>query len=284
MNCVICQKATKYVFAVDDYSIFECRDCGHRMTRPKEIKSHVNKTYSDNYFFCGGAGYPNYLEEKSLLIKHGYRYGNILAKYIRSQGKVLDVGSAAGFVLRGLIDVGWEGYGVEPNETMAEHARNRLGLNVKTGTIESFQSEKKFDLVCLIQVIAHLVDPNETLQILQKILSKGGFILVETWNYRSWTAKSFGKLWHEYSPPSVLHWFCPESLNYLFSRFNFEFVARGRPSKKIIWKHAKSLILYNINKFPFISQIEKILTTIPDKFSIPYPSEDLFWSLYKLKE
>lgn len=281
MNCIICHKTTQIVFKIGDYPVYECSNCNHRFTEPKDIESHVCKTYSDDYFFCGGAGYPNYLDERDLLLKRGNWYGKLVGKHIKRPGKLLDIGCAAGFVLKGLVDCGWEGYGIEPNECMAEYARNNLKLDVHTGTIESYSLERKFDLICLIQVVAHIVDLGQVVQRLKEMLSNEGVILIETWNCRSWTARLFGKQWHEYSPPSVLHWFCPESLNQLFGSFNFEIVDRGRPPKKITWKHAASIISYKLNRLSFFSQIDKIFRTIPEDFTIPYPAEDLFWSLYK---
>lgn len=281
MNCLICNQKTKYLFTIANYPVVECLNCGHRMTKVKNVASHIERTYSDNYFFDGGAGYPNYLDEETILTQYGRRYGEILAKYIKNNGKVLDVGAAAGFILKGLVDAGWEGYGVEPNECMAQYAKNKLRLNVQTCPIESYHSSVKFDLICLIQVIAHLVDPLKIIRHLDGILAENGFILVETWNTKSITARIFGKKWHEYSPPSVLHWFCNDSLNYLFEKCNFQRHASGRPSKKLNWKHAQSLLLFKLNKMPFSSQIEKILNIIPDHTLIPYPAEDLKWILYR---
>ncbi len=251
------------------------------MTWPKRPESHIANTYTNNYFFGGGAGYPNYFDEKQILIQHGHRYANILGNFIPKKGNVLDVGCAAGFILKGLIAGGWKGHGIEPNAKMAEYARSRLGLDVTNGVIESYRAKKKHDLVCLIQVIAHIIDPHKTLEVIRNLLTQESCVLVETWDSRSWTAKFFGKHWHEYSPPSVLHWFSRDSLDYLFNRNKFKRIATGRPFKKISLKHASSLIAYKIKDLPCASHAEKILKRIFHKSTIPYPAEDLFWALYK---
>ena len=56
-----------------------------------------------------------------MLYNYGLRYAKIIAKYSKP-GKVLDVGCAAGFILRGFKDSGWDVYGIEPNETMAGYS------------------------------------------------------------------------------------------------------------------------------------------------------------------
>lgn len=243
--------------------------------------THISNIYCDEYFHSGGAGYPNYFDEKEILIKHGRYYGEVLSKYGLQTGKLLDIGAAAGFVLKGLTEKGWKGYGVEPNDHMAAYARNKLGLNVQTGTLEAFRMEERFDVICFIQVIAHFINPYTAMKVACKQLSSEGYILIETWNYKSLTARFFGKHWHEYSPPSVLQWFSPLSLNALVNQFEFELVATGRPPKKIIWKHARSLLQYKLMRVPFFSLIKRLLHIIPDHILLSYPAEDLFWSLYK---
>jgi len=72
--------------------------------------TEVTQIYSDDYFFKGGAGYNDYTLEKNMLIKRGEYYADKISKYIHS-GKALDVGAAAGVVLKGFINKGWQGIG-----------------------------------------------------------------------------------------------------------------------------------------------------------------------------
>jgi 2-polyprenyl-3-methyl-5-hydroxy-6-metoxy-1,4-benzoquinol methylase len=281
MNCLICKKPSRHVFSVIGYPIFECSKCGYRMTLSDHGDSHIDKTFSNQYFFGGEAGYPNYLDAEELLIQYGHQYAMLLSKYFERPSRVLDVGAAAGFILKGLTDFGWEGYGVEPNNTMAEYGRSKYKLNIHTGNLELFQTSEEFDLICLLQVIAHLIDPCKAIGVCRNLLSERGFILIETWNYKSITARVLGKHWHEYSPPTVLHWFAPKSLHKLMSMFNFELVAAGRPRKSITGKHAKSLISFNLNQVPALKFLRFLIRLVPDNSSLRYPGDDLFWAMFK---
>jgi SAM-dependent methyltransferase len=164
---------------------------------------------------------------------------------------------------------------------MAEYARTHLNLEVATGTLEEFQSERQYDLVSMIQVVAHFVDPQRALQVAASKTREGGFWLVETWNRESWTARALGKHWHEYSPPSVLHWFSTEGLRRLAAQFGFHEVARGRPSKWIGGEHAKSLLRYRLEGSRLGRVLAGGVSLIPDRLALPYPAEDLFWTLYQ---
>lgn len=147
-------------------------------------------------------------------------------------GTVLDVGAAGGFVLQGLFDCGWRGRGLEPNAWMASHARDTLGIPVDIGCLESFHCDDRFQLLTMIQVIPHFANLSRALEAAASVTAAEGFWLVETWNRDSWTARCFGTHWHEYSPPSVLHWFSPEGLKQLtghtvFKRWHEGVLASG---------------------------------------------------------
>jgi SAM-dependent methyltransferase len=238
---------------------------------------HVTRTYDDAYFNAGGAGYPDYLAEGDLLRERGRWYARQVACFM-PVGAVLDVGAAAGFLLKGFEDLGWRGEGIEPNATMARHAREALGLSVAAAQLENFDTDRRFGLVTMIQVVAHLEDPRNSVARVAGLLGRGGHLLIETWNCRSLTARLLGSRWHEYSPPSVLHCFSARSLVVLAGGTGFRVVARGRPSKRISAGHAKALLRYKYGEHFLVSGL---LRSVPDRAQLPYPSEDLVWLLLR---
>jgi len=203
-------------------------------------------------------------------------YAGKLVKVSAEKGEMLDVGAAAGFILQGFIDEGWKGIGLEPNAEIAKTGREKFALDIRQGSLESFKTDEKFDLISMIQVVAHFYAPAEAFQKAFELLGKNGLLLIETWNRESISARIFGKNWHEYSPPSVLQWFSEKGLTEFLRGIGFAKIAGGRPSKKISGAHAKSLLKYRLGD-------NFLLKLIPDKLQIPYPSEDLFWAIYRKK-
>ncbi len=279
MTCPICDGAMRRLFMHRLYWIRGCEACRHRAAEIAPAADHVLETYNDQYFEGGGAGYTDYFSEAQILRAHGHRYGRLVARYT-TPGTILDVGAAAGFVLQGFLDSGWRGQGVEPNPRMAEYARTRLGLSMMNCTLEQFQGSERYDLVSMVQVVAHFVDPPKALAAAAAMTRRGGFWLVETWNRESWTARAFGRHWHEYSPPSVLHWFAPEGLSRIAARFGFREVARGRPAKWIGGAHAKSILRDRLGGSRLGQLVTHMCGLVPDRLAIPYPAEDLFWALF----
>lgn len=276
--CPLCEQVSKRWQQQHGYWIRDCGGCGHRFTELLVSPDHAATVYGDAYFNGGGAGYPDYLAEADLLQQHGRRYAKLLKRYV-TPGKMLDVGCAAGFILKGFCEEGWQGQGIEPNPTMVHYAQQTLNLPVQVGTLEQLQGAETFDLVTMIQVVAHFSDLQQAFAIASQHTHSGGFWLIETWNYKSWMAQLLGAHWHEYSPPSVLHWFSPNSLAQFAARYGFKEVDRGRPAKFIKSAHAKSLLRYKLQHLPAGKLLLKAIALIPDHWRIPYPAEDLFWIL-----
>jgi SAM-dependent methyltransferase len=276
MNCPLCDSESRFAFEAKGYPLRDCMKCAHRFAAIAAGEAHVAEVYGDDYFSGGGAGYADYLGEAEMLSSRGAMYAKMLEKYSGKKGKMLDVGAAAGFLLKGFIENGWQGVGLEPNAEMARYGRDKLNLDIREGSLESFETGGRFDLVSMIQVAAHFYAPRQAFEKARDLLADDGLLLVETWNRSSLSARIFGRHWHEYSPPSVLQFFSEKGLTEFLRKTGLEKIAGGRPSKKISGAHARSLLRYRIgDRF--------VLKLIPEKINIPYPSEDLFWALYKKK-
>lgn len=272
-GCPLCGAASAFAFEAKGYKLRDCTLCGHRFADISADEAHVATTYGDEYFTGGGAGYADYTSDGDALRQRGRMYADIVSRHV-SAGKLLDVGAAAGFLLKGFIDEGWRGSGLEPNSSMCDFGREQLGLPMHRGSLENFRSSEKFDLITMIQVAAHFYDPRGAFENARQMLAAEGLLLVETWNRESLSARLFGHAWHEYSPPSVLQWFSIEGLRRFLMSNGFDYLDGGRPSKKISGAHAKSLLRYRIGNNP-------LLKLIPDRVNFPYPSEDLFWALFR---
>ena len=281
MNCTICNNSnTRLKFLKNEYRILYCMGCNHVFTDFMPTSTELNQIYSDDYFFKGGAGYDDYTLEKEMLIKRGEYYAKKI-DHLVVPGKVLDVGAAAGFILKGFENKGWQGIGIEPNHSMVEYGKDKVGVNIKTGSIETVKLKDTFDLVILIQVAAHIYDLHKSMRRINSFLKPGGHVLIETWNKDSLTAKVFGRNWHEYSPPGTLNYFSKKTLNQLMLKHSFYKVSEGTPKKSIHSKHAKSLIKHKLLESKGLKWATPLTSLIPGNMIIPYPSEDLFWTLYK---
>lgn len=278
--CILCGGSSSPSFEVSGIWIRQCNACGHQFAEMSDREHPVQQLYGDDYFFAGGAGYSDYLGDSRLFLQRARWYAARVARHTTT-GSMLDVGAAAGFTLRGFADSGWDVLGIEPNAKMAAHARTKLHVAVEPTTLEAFDSGHRFDLVTMLQVLPHFANPRAALRRAAELLRPGGHLLIETWDRRSWTARLFGKSWHEYSPPSVLHWFSKQSLIHLLSSEGFALVDQGRPPRWISIRHAQSVLRNKAKSSVSYRTLLAAAAILPGRLAVPYPGDDLIWLLLR---
>jgi SAM-dependent methyltransferase len=275
-----CNEEKHLLFTKNGYSIYECGRCRRRFSIIPSVETHLSDVYSDEYFFGGGHGYPNYLEGTDILINKGIYYAEVVKRYTKPLN-ILDIGCAAGFILKGFEQSGWNCHGIEPNETMARYGRNELDLDIYTGSMETFTTDSRFDLISLIQVIGHFYDIHQAIEKVSQLLTPNGIVLVESWNMKSFVARILGKNWHEYSPPSVINWFSDTSIAMFFNTHGFELVKSGLPVKYIKVNHALSLLDEHTPQIIYKKQIIEFLSRKFGNNIFRYPPVDLKWYIFR---
>jgi SAM-dependent methyltransferase len=279
-TCPLCGEASRFLFSKHAIGILECRKCKHRFADLEIDAEHVERVYDDSYFTAGGAGYAAYLADWRLQMAQGQRYARMLQRFT-VPGYMLDVGAAAGYVLAGFFRKGWQGEGIEPNAAMTKVANDKLGIRVHHCALEAYTATRHFDLVTLIQVLPHLADVSACLAQVSRMIRPGGLCLVESWDRGSLTARLFGQRWHEYSPPSVLHWFDRAGMNALMREHGLLPITEGHAIKWISGAHAKSLLQHALPRST-AGRLGRILARlIPNRVRLPYPGDDLVWLLYE---
>ncbi len=279
--CDICALPTAHWFEVHGFQYYECRACDYAFLPPPVRERQTTETLFDEaYFSGGGAGYADYAAESALLRKHGRDYGKILRRRCGPL-RLLDVGCAAGFVLSGLLDAGHRGAGLEPSASMARTARQDLGLDVETGTLEEYISPNPFECLTMIQLVDHLLDVRRALERAANATASEGYWLFEFGNRASVTARLLREGWHEYAPPSVLRVFSLHGLTRLCAQYGFSLQAHGRPRKVLLAGHAKSLLRFKAADSRAAGLLSRLVSLLPDGVSIPYPGDDTCWALFR---
>ena len=128
----------------------------------------------------------------------------------------------------------------------------------------------------------HFYDLGRACESAAGLTKPGGFWLLEAFNPHSFVGRLMGKHWHDYHPPSTLHWFSPGSLRLLLGRHGLEQVASGRAPKSISAAHAKSVLQFQLRGGSGLPRMAlSLLGAIPDAWAIPYPGDDIYWALFR---
>jgi SAM-dependent methyltransferase len=99
----------------------------------------------------------------------------------KPSGQLLDVGCGSGNFLRCMKEKGFSVLGIEPSVSGSEYARDALQVEIFHGMIHDFlkqNSNRKFDVITLLNVLEHLTNPVETLEQLGGVLAPDGFIAI----------------------------------------------------------------------------------------------------------
>ncbi len=132
---------------------------------------------------------------------------------LRGEGRILDVGCNDGLFLYIHNRLGWKTFGVEPEFSLCEKAKE-LGIDVFCGTLEesSFPSSY-FDIIRFNQAFEHIPNPMLTLQETKRILNDKGTIYIEVPNQRSFSFYVFREDF--YGTPMHLYIFSPKTFSLL---------------------------------------------------------------------
>jgi len=147
-------------------------------------------------------------------LEQGIRFSDrgLFANFSKG-ASVLDVGCGDGAFVRFARDLGYDAYGLEPDEVAARTAE-RAGAPVLGATIWDLGSDRlqSFDQITMSHVIEHVHEPLRELERCFKLLKPGGRLWLVTPNASSAGLAHFGRHWRGLEVPRHLVLFSPQSL------------------------------------------------------------------------
>ena len=202
--CAICQDedyTIKYPERIDytkiDFSprrapdrnhcrIVQCKKCGLVFANPIFDDDYILDLYR-NFAFINelqvdlmGEDYLEQLRES----------GSVIG----GKGNLLEIGCGNGCFLKKAKEFGFNVYGVEPGKNAVDQADQDVKGNIINDVFKAgLYEEKFFDLVCVIQVFDHLIDPNDVLRNIRKVMKENGHILVVSHNVRFYLTRILGE-------------------------------------------------------------------------------------------
>lgn len=274
-DCLVClSKNSRFLANKNSYDLYRCENCGSIFVWP--LPDDYSKVYSSDYFSGAtkGYGYVNYDQDKSAMSEVLEHYLDKIEKALPQKGSLIDVGAATGYFLALAQKRGWSTAGVEISEHAAEIGR-RKGLDIKTGKIEDAGfSPASFEAITLWDVIEHLPNPREIIQICHRLLKKNGVIAINTPDAGSLTSKILGKRWPLLVPPEHLIIFSRKILAETLRDNGFQIYTAAKIGKKFALQYVFQ-ILSNSSKFFLWKWLAKLTqNNFLGKISIPLNLRD----------
>jgi len=183
---------------------YRCESCGLVFMDPLPATADLASLYPDSYL---NFAKPTHRVSAFLLDRFHKNHATICRRYLRREGRMLEVGTAGGDLLGLLVSQGYPHVkGIELSQTACKLAHER-GLDVRHTAVEDFETDEKFDLIFMSHVIEHVIDPPATVRKLAALLNSNGVLYVETPNVGALDARIWGRHWGLIHYPRHLHLF-----------------------------------------------------------------------------
>lgn len=206
------------------YQINRCLGCGLVYSSPIFDRHEVEALYAESPHGNVVAGEEGNVRRT---MRHYYR---LARPFLPGRHRILDIGCDVGFLLDIAREDGFqELYGIEPVPTAARVAATVPGAVVSGEFYEQVvYPAGHFDLISLVHVLDHLIDPLEALARALVQLRPGGIIFGVVHNAGSLLARVLGE---RFPPYNLYHhyFFSRDTLQLLFERAGLE-VLRVAPT------------------------------------------------------
>jgi len=151
-----------------------------------------------------------------------YRFAAPVFPRFVQGGRVVDVGTGCGEYLLHLAELGWDAHGVEICDAAAAIGRKEKGLDIRSGELsDAGFPGNYFDAVTMHHTLEHVRDPKATLLEVNRILGKGGELVISGPNALNWERRLFGRCWWGWDVPRHLWHFTPDTLGRLLDQCGF---------------------------------------------------------------
>ncbi len=223
-KCIICGNGSfKIPFDSRGFKVLECTSCYFGIVDPIPGEDELNRLYNSSEYFATHMqyDYENISQEQinNLIEQTGRLHEKYLAKYLKPQSKILEIGTGGGFALKYFQNKGYTVKGVETSDPSVRFAREKLDLDIDQNHFEQFKDDSLYDVIMLNHVLEHFTDVIFAMKLIVSKLNKGGILYIRVPNHDSYDRRVYKEQWPAYLPFHISY-FSRKSLQKLYDNFN----------------------------------------------------------------
>ena len=201
-----------------------CSECGFLFTQDFPVEAEIGRYYATPDYISHSdtrKGVMNSVYHWVRAYMLGRKARLVMREAHRKTGHLLDIGTGTGYFPATMKRRGWTVEAVEKNEGARRFAAEHFGLDVRPeGELQGMKAES-FDVITLWHVMEHLEHLNETWELLHRLLTDKGVLVVAVPNCSSYDAQKYGAYWAAYDVPRHLWHFTPDTMQRFGARHGF---------------------------------------------------------------
>ncbi len=272
-RCEVCENSNiRSLFKKAGYPYQICDNCGLIRIYPQLSDEELDNIYNNGYHKVWGEDENVFNELKRLtfakLLEH---FPNVKRAENR---KLLDIGAATGILMQIANEKGYEVFGIEAARDVAELIAKRFGEErVFNGyfneeAIVNKWGKNYFDVICMVDLLEHLRDPNQALQIIHSLLKDRGSIIIVLPDTISISRYILGRQWGHFLPEH-LYSFSKKNIKMLLEKNGFNVVICKSGPKYLTLEYARNVLKkmypgkFGLFMFKLIGYLPKYLLNKP---------------------
>lgn len=219
--CPLCKKKDNQAeFYHGDYQLIVCNHCELHFIDPYPVEINiVHERVSDysNHQEMSMVDAETDLQSTALYFKN---YLPMVDKACKGAKAILDVGCGTGYLLQQLgIRNNFYRCGIELNKDRAAIARTLSGCEIHELPLEEFKSEKKFDVIILMNVLSHIHSFEKLFDSIDTLLNDNGKVIFKVGEFRKYAKKTDIIDWEI---PDHLHFMGHNTIHYICQKYHFK--------------------------------------------------------------
>lgn len=211
-----------------------CQECDIRYA--SQIAKNLDDVYKNpnylSYSIDETDEHYNYRRER-----FGHERVSILEKHCGdlTNKRLLDVGCGNGYFLSVAKEKCNYCFGSEFSKKLREFSHLKTGLPIFSESLDELP-ENNFDIITLFDVLEHIPNPLTFIRSIDRILDPGGFILIFTPNFDSFSIRVMRQNSSIIDPTEHVVLYTMQSLNFLAKQFSY----------KVVYSETQGLDIQNI--------------------------------------
>lgn len=181
ISCPLCSSnnATEKYF-IDGFRYNLCKICESIYVNPCPNLEVIESLYRDGIYDV----YQDKLVRNSSGIRNNIldlrKISQIEKIVFKTKSKcILDVGCGSGSFLSNCASRGWSITGLDPSNESSIIAKNKYKIDIAVLDFDSYEPQKKFDVITFWGVLEHMTDPIGAITKAYQLLNKNGILVFE---------------------------------------------------------------------------------------------------------